>query len=78
MWLNADELFKQGGPCYYFFLSKSFFTQFLLVESQRSQALDAFDTAVVSMMYYVTFTSFTILASVIMFKVNHHNNNVNI
>eukprot|EP00250_Pteridium_aquilinum_P010558 c19473_g1_i1 orf=555-1583(-) len=33
-----------------------------------NQALDAFDTAVVSLIYYVMFTSFTILASVIMFK----------
>lgn len=34
------------------------------------QALDTFNTAVVSPIYYVMFTSFTILASVIMFKVN--------
>lgn len=33
------------------------------------QALDTFNTAVVSPIYYVMFTSFTILASVIMFKV---------
>ncbi|KAH7302044.1 hypothetical protein KP509_23G053700 [Ceratopteris richardii] len=33
-----------------------------------NKALDAFDTAVVSLIYYVMFTSFTILASVIMFK----------
>lgn len=33
-----------------------------------NKALDTFDTAVVSLIYYVMFTSFTILASVIMFK----------
>ncbi|CDP17147.1 unnamed protein product [Coffea canephora] len=32
------------------------------------QALDAFNTAVVSPVYYVMFTSLTILASIIMFK----------
>ncbi|KAG7031035.1 putative magnesium transporter NIPA4, partial [Cucurbita argyrosperma subsp. argyrosperma] len=36
--------------------------------SLRLQALDTFNTAVVSPIYYVMFTSFTILASVIMFK----------
>jgi hypothetical protein len=35
------------------------------------QALDTFNTAVVSPIYYVMFTSLTILASVIMFKVIH-------
>lgn len=34
------------------------------------QALDTFNTAVVSPVYYVMFTSFTIIASVIMFKVS--------
>ncbi|KAL9246134.1 hypothetical protein vseg_019707 [Gypsophila vaccaria] len=34
-----------------------------------NKALDTFNTAVVSPIYYVMFTSFTILASVIMFKV---------
>ncbi|KAG5548794.1 hypothetical protein RHGRI_014220 [Rhododendron griersonianum] len=33
------------------------------------KALDTFNTAIVSPIYYVMFTSFTILASVIMFKV---------
>lgn len=33
------------------------------------QALDTFNTAVVSPIYYVMFTSLTIVASVIMFKV---------
>lgn len=33
------------------------------------QALDTFNTAVVSPIYYVMFTTLTILASVIMFKV---------
>ena len=33
------------------------------------QALDTFNTAVVSPIYYAGFTSFTILASAIMFKV---------
>lgn len=37
----------------------------------KSQALDTFNTAVVSPIYYVMFTSLTILASVIMFKVIH-------
>lgn len=35
----------------------------------KVQALDTFNTAVVSPIYYVMFTSLTILASVIMFKV---------
>lgn len=39
-----------------------------MVESWM-QALDTFNTAVVSPIYYVMFTSLTILASVIMFKV---------
>lgn len=34
-----------------------------------SQALDTFNTAVVSPIYYVMFTTLTIVASVIMFKV---------
>jgi len=34
-----------------------------------TQALDTFNTAVVSPIYYTMFTSLTILASVIMFKV---------
>jgi len=34
------------------------------------QALDTFNTAIVSPIYYVMFTSLTILASVIMFKVS--------
>lgn len=33
------------------------------------QALDTFNTAIVSPIYYVMFTTLTILASVIMFKV---------
>lgn len=33
------------------------------------QALDTFNTAVVSPIYYAMFTTFTILASAIMFKV---------
>lgn len=37
------------------------------------QALDTFNTAVVSPIYYVMFTSLTILASAIMFKVHCHN-----
>jgi hypothetical protein len=36
-----------------------------------AQALDSFNTAVVSPIYYVTFTSLTIVASVIMFKVSY-------
>lgn len=35
------------------------------------QALDTFNTAVVSPIYYVMFTSLTIVASVIMFKVRY-------
>lgn len=34
------------------------------------QALDTFNTAIVSPIYYVMFTTLTILASVIMFKVS--------
>ncbi|KAE9448296.1 hypothetical protein C3L33_19804, partial [Rhododendron williamsianum] len=36
--------------------------------TQIASALDTFNTAIVSPIYYVMFTSFTILASVIMFK----------
>jgi len=43
-------------------LNKYIFSLFL-------QALDTFNTAVVSPIYYTMFTSLTILASVIMFKV---------
>ncbi|KAK6945457.1 Magnesium transporter NIPA [Dillenia turbinata] len=38
------------------------------VRAGSLSALDTFNTAVVSPIYYVMFTSFTILASVIMFK----------
>ncbi|CAI9117590.1 OLC1v1019000C1 [Oldenlandia corymbosa var. corymbosa] len=41
----------------------------LLQLNYLNKALDTFNTAVVSPVYYVMFTSFTILASVIMFKV---------
>lgn len=41
----------------------------LIAVSPPFQALDTFNTAVVSPVYYVMFTSLTILASVIMFKV---------
>ncbi|XP_020960777.1 probable magnesium transporter NIPA4 isoform X2 [Arachis ipaensis] len=37
-----------------------------------NMALDTFNTAVVSPIYYALFTSFTILASAIMFKVSIH------
>ncbi|XP_010312833.2 probable magnesium transporter NIPA3 isoform X2 [Solanum lycopersicum] len=36
-----------------------------------NKALDTFNTALVSPIYYVTFTSLTIVASVIMFKIRH-------
>lgn len=42
-------------------------------DSALSQALDTFNTAVVSPIYYALFTSFTILASAIMFKVSSFN-----
>lgn len=35
------------------------------------QALDTFNTAVISPVYYVMFTSLTIIASMIMFKVTY-------
>lgn len=44
------------------------FTCVLTQLNYLNRALDAFDTAVVSLVYYVMFTSFTILASMIMFK----------
>lgn len=47
------------GPDFLLYNSKSFFWQ----------ALDTFNTAVISPVYYVMFTTFTILASMIMFKV---------
>ena len=37
----------------------------------KFQALDTFDTAVVSPIYYAMFTTLTILASAIMFKVKY-------
>lgn len=56
------------------FLSLNFFGQcdcmiIIFVSLFFFQALDTFNTAVVSPIYYVMFTSLTILASVIMFKV---------
>ena len=48
------------------FLINSFFSHNIFL---MFQALDTFNTAVVSPIYYVMFTSLTILASVIMFKV---------
>jgi len=42
---------------------------FNLNQMPSLQALDTFNTAVVSPVYYVMFTSLTILASMIMFKV---------
>ena len=36
-----------------------------------NRALDMFNTAIVSPIYYVMFTLFTITASLIMFKVRH-------
>lgn len=53
-----DELKFSFWPIFW---SKKFLVLF--------QALDTFNTAVVSPIYYVMFTSLTILASVIMFKV---------
>lgn len=44
-----------------------------LMQTLTVQALDTFNTAVVSPIYYVMFTSLTILASAIMFKVHCHN-----
>ena len=44
-------------------------TNILILAKLCPQALDTFNTAVVSPIYYVMFTSLTILASVIMFKV---------
>lgn len=40
------------------------------------QALDTFKTSVISPVYYVTFTTLTILASMIMFKVLYHNKSI--
>lgn len=37
-----------------------------------NKALDLFNTAIVSPIYYVMFTTFTITASVILFQVNYH------
>lgn len=55
------------------FLSLNFFGQcdcmIIICLPFFFQALDTFNTAVVSPIYYVMFTSLTILASVIMFKV---------
>lgn len=48
------------------YLGKPFIN--LLYTCAVQKALDAFDTTVVSLIYYVMFTSFTILASVIMYK----------
>lgn len=49
-----------------FFLSGGFR---ILTLIHLFQALDTFNTAVISPVYYVMFTTFTILASMIMFKV---------
>ena len=37
-----------------------------------NKALDLFNTAIVSPIYYVMFTTFTITASVILFQVSYH------
>lgn len=49
----------------YEILDQLFFTDMIAI----FQALDTFNTAIVSPIYYVMFTTLTILASVIMFKV---------
>lgn len=51
-------------------LLSGFLLEVYLKLSFNLQALDTFNTAVVSPIYYVMFTSLTIFASVIMFKVN--------
>lgn len=48
------------------FLANNFFSNNIAL---MFQALDTFNTAIVSPIYYVMFTTLTILASVIMFKV---------
>ncbi|KAD6119387.1 hypothetical protein E3N88_10658 [Mikania micrantha] len=50
------------------FFSANHSLRFVSVLDLLSQALDTFNTAVVSPIYYAMFTSFTILASAIMFK----------
>lgn len=51
-------------------LKESLYSYFLLNHSTLIfQALDTFNTAVVSPIYYVMFTTLAIIASVIMFKV---------
>lgn len=64
----ANQLLEQGNNKEGFLLShvKTYFTSLY----SSVQALDNFNTAVISPVYYVMFTTFTILASMIMFKVN--------
>ncbi|XP_052481911.1 probable magnesium transporter NIPA3 [Gossypium raimondii] len=47
-------------------------TSVIIQINYLNKALDTFNTAVVSPIYYVMFTSLTIIASVIMFKVSMH------
>lgn len=54
---------------FFIFFIKNSMIFISLLFSFSLQALDTFNTAVVSPIYYVMFTSLTILASVIMFKV---------
>ena len=69
---DANELLEQGKgfkEMYKCFIFKSRTGQKVLILVCLLQALDTFNTAIVSPIYYVMFTSLTILASVIMFKV---------
>lgn len=54
---------------FFFHYFVMFISDMLNLKIPMFQALDTFNTAVVSPIYYVMFTSLTILASVIMFKV---------
>ena len=65
-YLNKVKVSKEMCKCFNF---RSRTGQKLLILVCLLQALDTFNTAVVSPIYYVMFTSLTILASVIMFKV---------
>ncbi|KAG7026093.1 putative magnesium transporter NIPA2 [Cucurbita argyrosperma subsp. argyrosperma] len=62
-----------GGVNQFKYFETWFFTVFVIASCvlqvvYLNKALDAFNSAVISPVYYVTFTTFTIIASMIMFK----------
>lgn len=68
-WISCVACHLVVCKTYCFFYGDSSHSHLIIFLVFPMQALDTFNTAVVSPIYYVMFTSLTILASVIMFKV---------